>query len=136
MSYATIRKLLETRLNAVGPSIKTGFENSPVKPTVGVPYQRVTLMPADTESPTLPADGFRREMGYLQVDLAYPENAGAAAAVERAEAIRSQFPRALVLVEGGVRVYFDREVSLGRGYNEGGFYRLPVFVYYRADVAN
>lgn len=136
MSYPIIRKLLETRLNAVSPTIKTVFENAPGKPVAGTPYQQVTLMPAETESPTLPADGFRREAGYLQVDLNYPENAGSIAAMTRAEAIRSQFPRGLVLTEANVRVYFDREVSLGRGYNEGGFYRLPVFVYYRADVAN
>ncbi len=134
MSYTLIKKLLETRLNAVSPSIKTGFENSPVKPVVGVPYQRVTLIPADTENPTFPADGFRRESGYLQVDLHYPENAGATTALARAELIRDQFPRGLVLAESTVRVVIGRDLSLGAGRNEGGFYILPVFIYYWADV--
>jgi len=134
MSYAIIRKLLETRLNAVEPSFKTIFENAPGKPAVGAPHQRVTLLPADTQAPTLPA-GMKREVGYLQVDLYYPENAGAAQATAKAEAIRAQFPRGLSLVEGAVRLWLNQEPSLGRGRNEGGFYQLPVYIYYCADVA-
>lgn len=134
MSYDVIRKLLETRLNAILPSLKTEFENVPVKPVANVPYQRVTLIPADTQAPTMPAGGPKRESGYLQIDLAYPENAGSAAAMARAELIRDQFPRGLVLSEGAVRLCIGDEPSLGRGRNESPFYRLPVYIYYWADV--
>lgn len=134
MSYPTIRRLLETRLNAISPPLKTEFENTPVKPVIGTPYQRVTLIPADTQSPTMPADGFKRESGYLQVDLSYPESAGSSAAMARKEAIGVQFPRGLTLADGAVRLCIYREVSIGRGRNEDGFYRLPVYIYYWADV--
>lgn len=132
MSYATIRKLLEVRLNTVGGVFATAFENAPFTPARD-PWQRVNLLPARTSNPTY-GDSHKRELGLLQVMLHYPLNAGSAAALARAEVIRSGFPRGLVLSEGAVRIMINESPSISAGVNDGTWYQVPVSIPYIADV--
>lgn len=136
MSDAIIRRLLEVRLNAVSGGFSTAFENAPFRPVTGVPYQQVWLMPGQTQAPTLPAGGLKREVGFLQVSLFYPENEGSANAAARAEAIKAQFPHGLVLTEGAVRLTVDLPPYTSRGFQDGGRYVLPLTIPYRADVTS
>lgn len=139
MSRPVIRKLLETRLNAISPALATAFENVAFTVVQKTPYQRVYLMFAEPEHPTmggLPGSGTQltRENGILQSTLYYPENAGAAALEARVELIRAQFYRGLVLTQGTVRVMVDKTPYTGRAFNEGGFFVVPVSIGFIADV--
>ena len=133
MSNVIIRALLEVHLNAIAPNIATAFENVPFAPVNGTPWQRVNLLTAQTLNPTF-GGNFHRETGIFQVMLAYPENAGAAAAATRAELIRLQFVRGTTLTSGSLRVLIDRWPWSSQGVNDGGWYRLPVSIPYIADV--
>jgi len=133
MSDQVIRALLETRLDTLAPSIPTVKENTSYTPVKGTTYQRVFVLMAQTENPTL-GDGFKRERGILQVSLYFPEFAGTGDAIARAEAIKALFNRGTTLEQGSVRrqVYGSPYASPGR--NDEGFYMLPVSVPFKADV--
>lgn len=133
MSYATIRKLLEVQLNALSAGFATAWENVPYSPSTGTPWQRVTLLPGKTENPTM-GDGFRREVGVLEVLLHYPPNKGSQEATARAEAIRAGFPRGQTFTEGSVRVLIDQHPSIGHGMNDGSWFVLPVSITYTGDI--
>ena len=133
MSYVIVRKLLETQLNAVTPAIATAFENVPFNPTVGVAFQIVSLLPGQTENPTM-GPAFQREVGIFQVLFAYPINAGPQAAMARAELVRAAFARGLTLTQGIVRVLIDRSPFIGPAKQDAEFYWLPLSIPYAADV--
>lgn len=136
MSYAVIRQLLETRLQALAPVLPTAVENVSLVRQAGQAHQEVYLLPADTENPTMSGGAggdLQREAGIFQVTLKYPENTGAGAAVARAQALRAHFPRGLVLSSGGVRLWVNATPSLGPGRPDDGFYALPLSVPYTAD---
>lgn len=139
MSYAIIRQLLEVRLNALGGNMPTAWENVPYKPIIGTAWQKVNLLPAETDNPTMgPAEGtgtaLRRESGIFQVTLYYPVNEGAVNVASKAEALRTHFKRGTVLTQGAVRLTIDTTPSIGPGLPADGFFVVPVSIPYRADV--
>lgn len=133
MSIVNIRIALETRLNAMSPSLATAWEGVPYTPVTGTPYQQVNLLLSDTENPTL-GDGMYRVTGFMQVLLCYPPGTGPKAAATRAELIRNQFQRGLGLSSGGIEVLIDRTPSIAPAIIDGDRYRLPVTVYFSADI--
>ena len=133
MSDATIRKLLETQLNTAGP-FETAWENVSYRPAAGVPWQRVNLLPAQTENPTF-GEPFRRPVGVLQITLFFPMGAGPGPAAARADVVRGIFRRGTVLGSGDVRVRLERDPYNGPAIPlDGAWYALPVSVPYVADV--
>lgn len=137
MSTATIRKLLQERLASISPSLPTAYDNAVMKESVGTSYQEVNLIPAGVEDPVFGVPGgssLRRDIGLMQVTLCYPEGAGSGAAEARAEAVRSQFPRGLVLTDGSIRLRIEKSPVIHQGRPDRGFYRTPVSVFYTADV--
>ena len=133
MSIVNIRAALETRLNAISPAIATAWESVPYTPVTGTPYQQVNLVIADTQNPTL-GDGMYRIIGFLQVLLCYPPGTGPKAASARAELIRNQFQRGLGLSSGGTDVLIDRTPTIAPAIIDGDRYRLPVTIYFSADI--
>jgi hypothetical protein len=133
MSIVNIRAALETRLNAISPSIATAWESVPYTPVTGTPYQQVNLAVSDTQNPTL-GDGMYRIIGFLQVLLCYPPGTGPKAASARAELIRNQFQRGLGLSSGGTDVLIDRTPTIAPAIIDGDRYRLPVTIYFSADI--
>jgi hypothetical protein len=133
MSIVNIRAALETRLNAISPSIATAWESVPYTPVTGTPYQQVNLAVSDTQNPTL-GDGMYRVIGFLQVLLCYPPGTGPKAASARAELIRNQFQRGLGLSSGGTDVLIDRTPTIAPAIIDGDRYRLPVTIYFSADI--
>jgi hypothetical protein len=137
VSLAVVRKLLEERLASLAPSLPTAYENVKFDRSQNVPFQEVVLMPAGVEDPTFGTPGgpgLRREIGLVQIKLFYPEAAGSGAATARAEAVRSHYPRGLTLTQANVRVMIVKSPAIGPGRPDGGFWALPVSVYYSADV--
>lgn len=132
MSDVVIRRLLETRLNALG-AFETAWENVGFEPTVGTPYQAPVLLPAQTQNPTM-GDGYSRPAGVFQVTLAYPAKAGAQPAQARAQAIVEHFARGLSLAEGNVVVRILRSPWASPGVPAGAWYKLAVSVPYEAEI--
>lgn len=132
MSIVSIRAALETRLNALSPSLATAWEGIPFTPVTGTPYQQVNLL-TDTENPTL-GDGMYRATGFMQVLLCYPPGTGPKAASTRAELIRDWFSRGLGLSSGGINVRIDRTPTIAPAIIDADRYRLPVTVYFSADI--
>lgn len=133
MSIVKIRAALETRLSAMSPAIATAWEGVPYTPVTGTPYQQVNLLIADSENPTL-GDAMYRQTGILQVMLAYPPGTGPKAAATRAELVRDWFPRGLGLSSGGQNVLIDRTPSIAPALIDGDRYRVPVSIYFTADI--
>jgi len=91
---ATIKKLMEKRLNTVTPAIAVVFENMAYVPVLGTPYARCFFLPAPTGNPSYGGPpALKREVGVMQVSLNYPPNAGAQNALAQAKLIRDQFAR-------------------------------------------
>ena len=133
MSIVSIRAALETRLNAMSPSLATAWEGVPYTPITGTPYQQVNLLLADTVNPTL-GDKMYRVVGFMQVLLCYPPGTGPKAASQRAELIRNQFSRGLGLSSGGIEVLIDRTPTIAPAIIDADRYRLPVTIYFSADI--
>lgn len=133
MSIVNIRAALETRLNAMSPALATAWEGIPFTPVTGTPYQQVNILFNASENPTF-GDAMYRQNGFMQVLLCYPPGTGAKAAATRAELVRNQFQRGLGLSSGGTDVLIDRTPSIAPAIIDGDRYRIPVTVYFSADI--
>jgi hypothetical protein len=133
MSIVKVRAALETQLAAMVPQLDTAWENAAFQSTAGVPYQRVNLMAAAPDNPTF-GDAFYRELGYLQVTLCYPLQAGPAAAAARAELLRATFPRGMSMVKDGVTVTVQTTPEIVPAIVDGDRYCIPVRIRYFANI--
>lgn len=135
MSAALVRKALEVALAAMSPALSTAYENAPFSPVVGTAYQRVTLLLTEPANPVV-GGGFYTEEGFLQVDLAYPLDAGPAAATARAELIRTTFYRGASFTASGVTVNIERTPEIMPGRVEADRFVIPVRIRFYAHVRN
>lgn len=133
MSLVSIRAALESALSGISPAISTAYENAPFTPVVGTVYQRVFLIPAEPDN--MEAHDSRMELGYMQVDLMYPENTGPAAATTRAELIRSTFYRGATFTSGAVTVRITNTPEITSGEPEEGRYPVRVKIKYQSFIA-
>ena len=132
MSIIKIRSALETALNDMSPALATAWENVPYTPTIGTPFQRITLLPAEPDNPEM-GDNYQ-QFGYMQIDLFYPLNNGPLTAMTRAELIRATFPRGTTLVSSDIKVLIERTPEIAPAYNDGEFYIIPVKVRFFSNV--
>lgn len=133
MSQVLIRKMLETRLGTMSPALATAYENVSFTPSTGIPYQRVNLLPATPDNPTI-GGNYYQEQGLFQVTLCYPKNAGANAAQTRAEAIRAHFERGLSLTDTGVTLTIRRTPRIAPAFVDDAFYCIPVTIEYFSHI--
>ena len=133
MALVEIRTALETKLNALTPTLATAWESVPFTPVVGTAYQQVNLMIADTLNPTLGGTHYRIK-GFMQVLLCYPPNAGAKVASTRADLLVNHFKRGTSLTSGGITVIIDKTPSIAPALIDGVLYKIPVSIYFSADI--
>jgi hypothetical protein len=133
MALVEIRTALETKLNALTPTLATAWENVPFTPVVGTAFQQVNLMIADTLNPTL-GDGHYRLKGFMQVMLCYPPATGAKQASQRADLLVNHFKRATTLTNGSVTVIIDKTPLIAPALIDGVLYKIPVSIYFSADI--
>lgn len=133
MSEAAVRAALESRLNGLTPTLATAWENMLYEPVVGTPYQRVNVLPGETENPSIGA-GLVRLSGILQVNLYYPTGTGMATVLARAEATRARFPRGQSMTSGSVTVIIPSTPSIGSGVPVEDRIMVPVRIPYRASI--
>lgn len=132
MTAPKVRQALEVALNGMSPPISYAWENSKFTPVVGTPYARVTLLLAEPANPEW-GSGYT-EQGFLQVDLAYPLNAGPNAATARAELIRSTFYRGASFTASGVTVNIERTPEILPGRVEEDRFVVPVRIRFYSHV--
>jgi len=133
MSQVLIRKALEKRLNTMSPTLATAWENTKYAPVNGTPYQRVNLLPAEPENPTL-GGNYHLEQGIFQVTLCYPIDAGPGIAEARAELLRARFPRALSLTESTLSLTITRTPQVMPAFVDGDRYCIPVRIRYHSHI--
>lgn len=133
MSAVRVRAALETALLAMSPSLSSAMENTAFEPVSGVPYQKVHILfgtPENTEN-TASYD----EVGFMQIQLRYPEAVGSGSAASRLELIRSAFRRGATFASGGVTTTIMGTPGLvGPGFNEGDRFCLTVRIPFRAQI--
>lgn len=134
MSLASIRAALETQLAAITPALATAFENVSFNATVGTPYQRVTLLPAQPVNVEI-GPGYT-EQGLFAVDLFYPKETGPAAAVARAALIRAAFPFASSLTAGGFTVHIIGTPEIGPARPDEDRFMVPVRIRWQARIGS
>jgi hypothetical protein len=125
---------MEVALAAMSPSISHAWENASYSPQVGVPYARVTLLLAPPANDEIGRDGLYMEQGFMQVDLAYPLNAGPKPATARAELIRTTFYRGASFTASGVTVNIERTPEIMPARVEEDRYVVPVRVRFYAHI--
>jgi hypothetical protein len=133
MSLTKIRAALEVGLNGMSPALATAWESVAYTPVTGTPYQRVSLLPATPDNPSIGA-ALARQTGIFQVTLMYPPNAGTQEATARAEAICTYFARGTSWTKDGVVVHIDSTPAIGPAMPDGDRLALPVSIRYRADI--
>jgi len=132
MSVVACRAALETALNGM-TALATAYENAPYTPIAGTPYQQVHILFADPDN--LEYGRSHRELGYMQVKLMYPLQAGTATIATRAELIRTTFYRGASFTSGGVTVIVEKTPEVGSGQVEGDRWAVPVRVRFFANIA-
>lgn len=132
-SQAAVRIALETRLAAMVGVLPTVHQNEKYTPVAGTPYQHVALLPADPANPTL-GNSFYRERGLFQITLFYPLLNGTAAGSAVAGAIVAWFPRGLTLTQSGITTLINKTPAVAPGFENDGWWVIPVRVPYTADV--
>ncbi len=133
MAIIKIKKAFERKMLTL-PVIDTSYEGDDYQPILGVPYQRLMLLPQEPLNPTL-GDRYRREVGSFMVYLNYP-NKQANQAKERAELIQSLFFRGETLVEDSLEIIIERTPAIQQGYKAADRYIVPVRIQYFASVFN
>lgn len=133
MSAKAIRAALEAYLNTMTPALATAPENVNYTPTSGTPFQRINLLRANPENPTIGTTHYR-ELGVFQVSLHYPMNAGPSPAETRAELVRTHFKRGTTLTSGGITVTIDGTPTIASGFVDGDRWVVPVSIPYWANI--
>lgn len=135
MSARKIEKALLTAWDAFNAGgISTAYENANFTPVEGTPWAQVFFLPDQPKAVTLSGTGEDEHTGILQINLNYPQGAGAGAAADKADAIREYF-------EAGARFAFESQevlvLSSGRagGRNDEGWFILPVSINFMARTA-
>lgn len=132
MSIELIRDALEQSLNGMTPALATAWENQPFTPPVAsAPYQECFIKFARPDNQT--RDG-HQELGYMQVNLRYPEGTGTKPAAARAALLRTTFRRKSTHVSGAVSVVISDTPEVTDGPTEKGRYTVIVKVRFFANI--
>jgi hypothetical protein len=133
MSQLLIRQAFEQRLAALSPNISTAYENAAFTPDNGTAYQQLNLLPGQPDNSTL-GSGHYIEVGLFQITLCYPNNSGPKDAYTQAELIKAWFKRGTSMVDGGVTVNVIRTPAIAPPMQDTDRYKLPISIYYQADI--
>lgn len=103
MSIKVIKKLFETKLSQVTPSLPTGYEGVSFTPPQNQMYQLCQLDILAPDDPVYSAN-YHRERVQFQVFIIGPVNKGTGDVLTRAELIRQEYKKGTSLQEGNVLI--------------------------------
>lgn len=133
MTTSAIRAALSVALNSISPTLSCAWENVAFTPVNGTPHQRINMLRAAPENPSIGA-GMHREVGIMQVTLCYPLGAGPQPAEARAELIRAAFSRGASFTSGAATVHITTTPAVAAGYIEADRYCVPVSIRFHANL--
>lgn len=134
MSYANIQTALNTHIQAIAGLPTLQLENTQNVGVTGVPFSRLTLLPARPTQLTVGVNGKDQLQGLAQLDLFYPLNTGTATGNGMADTVIATFTRGLTLTSAGTKIHIQlvwRET--GRRIEQ--FYQVPVMVQWSSITA-
>lgn len=134
IAHLAIRQALRARLLTVGglPTIRAWENQAFTPPEPPAAWIRETLMPATNR---LFATNLRQATGIAQYDLFYPVGTRVEAIEPIVDAIQLAFNQDISLGSSPTIVVVEH-AERGRGDTEEVYYRVPVFVSWRAFGAN
>jgi hypothetical protein len=136
MSLPQIRRALEKHLAALMPPIPTSWDNVSFSPPAdGSVYQEAKLVPNKPNGEMMDTLTFI-EQGFLQVAVFYPQGKGPRDAENRVDALRAHFRRGTTLIEGGIETNITEVPEVAAGLPVEGQWRVPVTIYWQAQVAS
>lgn len=133
MSDEVIRQALEAHLASMPGALAAAYENKTFKPSVGVPYWRVNILPAEPED-AVHGSALVFERGIFQVTLCYPDEAGTGGIEAMANDLKARFKRGTSLVRSGLTIIVMRHPSKSTGYIDGDRYCVAVSVVFQVQV--
>lgn len=136
MSIKSVRQALEVAVGAwstANSNFPVAWENVGYKPIQGTGYLRASLIPAETENPSL-GDTHKRYVGILQANIYVKEGDGTATALIKADSLLNYFARGQSFTVGSIVVRILNSPSISTSVNADGWYILPVSIRYQADV--
>ena len=113
--------------NAAGLPI--AHENINYTPTTGTPYAELKVFQNDLTAFSVTTSA--QSDGFFQLLLHYPQNSGAVAAKTKADAFAAAFGIGQRITRNGVTITVQR-VSRLEPLTEGGWYKLPLRVFFRS----
>lgn len=134
-----LQSALNQALAMAFPSMPVSWENKTYSPTVGTPYLRAWLLPAETDVVTLGQSPFQQRTGIFQVDVVYPAGSvgkqweGWGLAKAKAAQVVAAFTAGTKFTYNALEVTCEKAwPSSGR--EEGNsWYHIPVNVRYRCE---
>lgn len=133
MSIVNIKRSAERHLNALTPTVPTGWEGVSFNPPSSGLYQRVQFVIQSPDDPVL-GTGFHRERITMQVFVVGETNKGTSEIITRAELIRDRFKKGLVLTEGNVRIHVLRTPQISGTSTSADKAVCPVIIELVAEV--
>lgn len=137
MSNLKIRRALEIAIDGISPAIETAWENVDFKPTKGTAYQKVNILFATPQNPSIAGSGsliLTRQLGFAQVSLMYPLLDGTAAIEARAELIKTTFKRGFSFTNDGQDVHILNTPEITPGNRDNDRWMVAVKIPFWADV--
>lgn len=126
-----IRAALDTRLAALMPAWPTAWEARTFEPpSTTTPYQRVYLLPATPDNPTLD-EKLRVDAGVYQVTMMFPRETDTASIDASTGALQGHFPAGLTLQSGTIGIRIVGTPAIAAGMPAGDRWAVPVSIRYR-----
>lgn len=128
-----IKKALERKLSQVAGSVPTAYEGVEFTPPVDLMYQRAQIIFNNLQDPSFPI-GYHRENVQLQIFVCDIKGKGTAAAITRAELLRTVFHKGWSTTEGNVLIRSLETPRIGSVFITNDRVVLPVLIDLTCEV--
>jgi hypothetical protein len=128
-----IKKAVERKLSQVAGSVPTAHEGVEFTPPVNAMYQRTQLVFKDPDDPSFPI-GYHRENLQFQIFICDIKGKGTAAALTRAELLRTTFHKGWSTTEGNVLIRSLETPKIGSAFPTNDRIVVPVLIDLTCEV--
>lgn len=127
------KKAVERHLATMLPSIQIAYEGVSFAPPANEMYLATQIVINQPDDPTV-GDFYYRERLTFQVFVCDVLNKGTAAALAKAEAIRTRFDKGLTLIENSTRIHVTRTPQISGTVITNDRLVVPVLIELWAEV--
>ena len=129
-----IAEALFDRLGTLTNLLPVAWPNKPFTPTAGSGYLRAHFMPAEPFPAAAGEDAENRYIGFVQVDVLWPDGEGLKDLLVYADKVAAHFKRGTVISATSFPVAIRRPPYVMQPAKEGAWWVVPVRIYYVADA--